>query len=81
MEDSYSRLTLTIDGMHCSSCALNIDFELEDLDGVHESKTHYAKQLTIVTFDPDKVQIDTMLKIIDDLGYQASIQKEDNHED
>jgi len=35
-----------ITGMHCSSCAITIDMDLEDLDGVKMSKTSYAKAET-----------------------------------
>ena len=38
------KIKLQIQGMHCSSCAMNIDFDLEDLDGVKSAKTSYAKQ-------------------------------------
>ena len=40
-------VTLKIVGMHCTSCAMNIDFELEDIKGVKEASTNYAKLQTI----------------------------------
>ena len=46
---------LKIEGMHCASCAMNIDFDLEDLDGVKSSNTNYAKSETEVEFDEDKI--------------------------
>ena len=63
--------TFTIVGMHCTSCAINIDFELEDLEGVKESKTHYAKQKSVVRFNPDKVTHEQMIAVITHLGYEA----------
>ena len=55
---------LKIEGMHCTSCAMNIDFDLEDLDGIKKAKTSYAKSETEIEFDPgklnDKVILDTM---------------------
>ncbi len=44
-----------ITGMHCTSCAMNIDGELEDTEGVKESSTNYAKQETEVEFDEKKL--------------------------
>ena len=41
------KLVLKIKGMHCTSCAMNIDGELEDTKGVKEANTSYAKQKTI----------------------------------
>ncbi len=66
-------VTLQIVGMHCTSCAINIDFELEDLDGVKEAKTHYAKQKSEVTFYPNKVTHEQMVAVINKLGYEAMI--------
>lgn len=64
---------LKIDGMHCSSCAINIDFDLEDLDGIELSKTNYAKQETEVEFDEDKITIKEILLQIEKSGYKPSI--------
>jgi Cu+-exporting ATPase len=58
-----------IDGMHCTSCAMTIDMDLEDLDGVEESRTNYAKQVTEVKFDPDKVSKDKIIETIKKTGY------------
>lgn len=65
-------LTLKIDGMHCSSCSMSVDGELEDLDGVLEAKTSYAKQKTNVIYDESKVDEAKIRKIIEDLGYKVS---------
>jgi copper chaperone CopZ len=67
-------ITLRIIGMHCTSCAINIDFELEDLEGVHEARTHYARQVSIVTFDPVKVTHQHMIEVIARLGYDAVVE-------
>lgn len=68
-------ITLKITGMHCSSCAINIDFELEDIDGVISTTTDYARQQSEVTFYPDKVTPKLLTECISKLGYTAIIQK------
>ncbi len=70
---------LNIYGMHCTSCAFNIDGELEDMEGVKESKTNYAKQQTEVTFDPKKISPDKIISIIKKLddSYDAEVNKEE----
>ncbi len=70
---------LNIFGMHCTSCAMNIDGELEDTEGVKEAKTNYAKQQTEVTFDPKKVSIDKMISVIRKIeeNYDAEVAKND----
>ena len=59
--------------MHCSSCAITIDMDLEDLDGVKMSKTSYAKAETEIEFDPEKVTDSKVLETIKKSGYEASI--------
>lgn len=68
-------IKLNIFGMHCTSCAMNIDGELEDTEGVKESKTNYAKQQTEVTFDSKKVSVDKIISIIRkiDDNYDAEV--------
>jgi copper chaperone CopZ len=58
-------------GMHCSSCAMNIDGELEDTEGIKSSNTSYAKQETKVEFDEKKLDDKKILEIIKDVGYTA----------
>ncbi len=65
---------LTIEGMHCSSCAMNVDFDLEDLDGVRMSKTNYAKQETEIEFDEEKVSEKDIIEQIKNTGYNAVFQ-------
>lgn len=66
-------IKLKINGMHCSSCAMNIDFDVEDLDGVEVCKTSYAKQESEVEFDESKISLDKILDQIKETGYQAEV--------
>lgn len=65
-----------IEGMHCSSCAMNIDFDLEDLDGIKTAKTSYAKQESEIEFDEEKVNLKTLIEQIKKTGYTASPKEE-----
>jgi len=66
-----TKTKLKIVGMHCSSCAMNIDFDLEDMDGVLTVKTSYAKQETEIEFDSQKISLQTIVEKIKDLGYRV----------
>jgi Cu+-exporting ATPase len=63
------KIKLDIEGMHCSSCAMNIDFDLEDLSGVKSAKTSYAKQYTEVEFDEEKISESEIAAQIKKTGY------------
>lgn len=65
-------MRLKIEGMHCSACAMNIDLDLEDLDGVKEARTSYAKQETKIEFDEDKIGPNKIIETIQKTGYTAS---------
>jgi copper chaperone CopZ len=64
--------TFKIDGMHCTSCSMSIDGELEDTEGVVESKTSYAKAKTTVVYDPTKVQPEKLKQVIEGLEYKVT---------
>jgi copper chaperone CopZ len=59
-------------GMHCTACAMNIDGELEDTNGVKCASTNYAKQFTEVEYDESAVSDKDITKIISTLGYTAN---------
>lgn len=65
-------ITLSLSGMHCTSCAVNIDLALEDLPGVIDSKTNYPKSQTKISFDPEKIQIKQIVAEIEELGYKTA---------
>jgi len=54
---------------------MNIDFDLEDLNGVKTAKTSYAKQKCEVEFDENKVTIEEVLEQVNKTGYNAGLVK------
>lgn len=62
---------LDIQGMHCASCAMLIDEELEELRGVSRASTSYARQRTEVEYDDSTVATADIIATITELGYQA----------
>ena len=67
------KIKLKISGMHCASCAMNIDGELEDTEGVVESSTSYKNQETEVEFDDMKVNPQQIVEIVKNTGYLAEV--------
>lgn len=67
------KIKLKIEGMHCTSCAMNIDGELEDTEGVKNSNTNYVKQQTEVEFEEAKLDDAKVIQIIEKIGYQAHV--------
>lgn len=70
--NSGSSVKVKINGMHCVSCAMNIDGALEDLKGVNSAKTNYAKAETVVEFDEKVISEAEIIRTINATGYLAS---------
>lgn len=66
-----TELEFHIDGMHCASCSMNIDGELEDLAGVLSASTSYAKAVCKVEYDSAKVSQKEITAVISKLGYKV----------
>lgn len=64
-------LKLKISGMHCSSCAMNIDNSLEEIPGVISSKTNYAQGETEIVFKAGQNIRPAAIVAIEKLGYQT----------
>lgn len=58
--------------MHCHSCALTIDWDLEDVEGVKSSKTSYTKGETEVEFDEERTKPEVIVETIKKSGYVAT---------
>lgn len=61
---------LKLNGMHCTSCSLVIEGELEDV-GVR-AKANYAKQLVEVEFDPNQITEKEIVTTIEKQGYTVT---------
>ncbi len=62
---------LIIDGMHCTSCSLLIDGDLEDTQGVISAKTYYAQQITEVVYNDEQIVVTEILEVVKKTGYTA----------
>jgi copper chaperone CopZ len=65
------KIILKIKKMHCSSCAIRIDGDLEELPGVVSAYTNFQKEMAEVEYDETKVSKEDITKIIELAGYQV----------
>lgn len=63
--------TFRIEGMHCASCGVLIDDELDDLDGVISTRTSLRSGRSTVVVDPDRCGPEQILTTIAAAGYHA----------
>lgn len=69
-----------IKGMHCESCAVDIRETLEETAGVASADVTFNGKTAVVEFDDETVQQSTLIKKIQDLGYDATIGDEQQRE-
>ena len=65
-----------IKGMHCESCAVEIKETLETTAGVGSADVTFNGKTANVEYDDAVVQRETLIKKIQDLGYQATVAEE-----
>ena len=56
-----------VSGMHCTSCALDIEWSLEDA-GV-TARCSYAKQELAVEYNPEKISEEKIKQTVKNSGY------------
>lgn len=66
-----TKAVFRLSGLHCSSCGLSIDNALEEVDGVMQSATNYAKAESVIYFDEEKTDLKNLKKTIQKAGYQV----------
>ena len=71
----YKKATISIVGMHCASCAVNIEKKLAMLDGVKQARVNYASEKVFLEYDPEETDINGIKKAIEGMGYKAATMK------
>ncbi len=64
---------ISISGMHCASCALNIEKKLKKTKGVKEANVNFSIERASVDFDPKEVDEEGLVKTIKGAGYEAFV--------
>ena len=69
------KASLAIQGMHCASCAVNIQSGLSKVDGVVEANVNFATEKATVVYDPDVATPDDHVQAVQDSGYEILVEK------
>ncbi|SDM72450.1 Cu+-exporting ATPase [Fictibacillus solisalsi] len=70
----------SITGMTCAACATRIEKGLNKLPGVTNANVNLALETATVKYNPSEVSIVEMVKKVQNLGYNASLKKENDQE-
>lgn len=72
-QEGGERCDLPIEGMTCAACAARIEKRLAKQPGVASASVNYATKVATVKFDPGAIDARALAKVVDDLGYSASV--------
>ncbi|MEK6863697.1 MAG: copper ion binding protein, partial [Nanoarchaeota archaeon] len=61
---------IQIAGMHCASCALNIERKLGKLNGMKKANVNFATEKATVEYDENALNEEEITKLIEKLGYK-----------
>lgn len=71
------KTVLKISGMHCASCAANIENTLKKETGVNSANVNFASEKLYVEFNADQTSIDKIKKAIEKSGYSGTEENPD----
>jgi Cu+-exporting ATPase len=70
-ETEKKKAELKISGMHCATCAINIEESLSKLNDVSNARVNFGTDTAHVEFDPAKVKLADLEKAVKDAGYEV----------
>ncbi|MBU4536379.1 MAG: heavy metal translocating P-type ATPase [Euryarchaeota archaeon] len=73
VEDKTKKETVTINvtGMHCTSCAMNIEKKLKGTEGVSQAQVNYSTGKANVEYAPHKIAKKEILDAVEDSGFKG----------
>jgi Cu+-exporting ATPase len=69
------KVEIPITGMSCASCVAKIEKGLSKMSGISDAKVNFATEKATITFDPSRVHMGNFVSTINDLGYEAGMEK------
>eukprot|EP00069_Balaena_mysticetus_P012917 bmy_07736T0 len=68
---SVNSVTISVEGMTCSSCVWTIEQHIGKLNGVHHIKVSLEEKNATIIYDPKLQTPETLQEAIDDMGFDA----------
>mgnify|MGYP000920877619 CR=1 FL=1 len=66
-----NKIDLKLAGMSCAACAARIERGLNRLEGVQKAAVNFAAEKATVQYDSSQIKVSDLIKMVEDLGYQA----------
>jgi len=69
MDTTQKKVELTISGMHCASCAINLEKGLSAAEGVEGAQVNFGTGKAIVGYDPGVTNPNLLARIVENTGF------------
>jgi len=79
-DSKTQKCAISISGMHCASCAKNIEKRLKKEKGVINTSVSYATGRSSVEYDPEKISEQKIVGVINKMGYKGFFSAQDSGE-
>lgn len=72
-DNTNQRISLSLFGMHCSSCASIIERSLKKVPGVKQASVNFAAEKASVVYDETQAKTQNLIEAIKKAGYKAEL--------
>jgi copper chaperone CopZ len=73
MEDNIQEIVFLVEGIVCTGCALDMENVMLNVDGIEEASVNFADGIFSITYNPDEVGVNTIIKKVKNLGFKTKI--------
>ncbi len=78
MGDNIKEIVFLVEGIVCTGCAMDMENIMLDMDGVEEASVNFTDGVFSITYNPDEVEVDTIIKKVKNLGFKTKILAQQN---
>lgn len=64
-------IDLKVTGMTCQGCADHVTAALSEQKGIVKSDVQFADNKAVVTYDPNVIKTEEIIRVIEEIGYKA----------
>jgi len=73
MEDNIQEIVFLVEGIVCTGCALDMENVMLNVDGIEGASVNFADGIFSITYNPDEVGVNTIIKKVKNLGFKTKI--------
>ena len=69
------KVQLQITGMHCTSCAANLEKGLKNTPGIKRAGVNFASEKASIEYDPAKTALSAIKDAVSEIGFGVATRK------